>query len=216
MTKDYKDVPRRGERRSKERRKSGASNAAKRSEKKALPNWLMLLGAASVGGIVVAGAMYLLLAPDAQPKSSVVPEVVASSKKTEPKSAEQKSDASSHDSDLEDDDGFDFYTLLPKLEVIIPESEIKEEQEKHKPKEDVAYMIQVGSFRSFVEAEALKAQLAFLGIEADIEAISSKGETWQRVRVGPFSEKRELNRIRNRLHSNDYNTMLVKIKTEQG
>jgi cell division protein FtsN len=58
----------------------------------------------------------------------------------------------------------------------------------------------------------MKAQLALLGIEADIDPVSSKGEQWLRVRVGPFTSKREMNKGRNRIHSNNINTMLVQIK----
>ena len=107
---------------------------------------------------------------------------------------------------------FDFYTLLPELEVIIPESEIKEEQARIAPKENIRYTLQVGSFRSHDDADSLKAQLAFLGIESDIQKVSSGGEKWFRVRVGPFGNTRDMNKIRNRLHANDYNPMLVKDK----
>lgn len=107
---------------------------------------------------------------------------------------------------------FDFYTLLPELEVIIPESEIKEEQARIAPKENVHYTLQVGSFRNHDDADSLKAQLAFLGIESDIQKVSSGGEKWFRVRVGPFNNTRDMNKIRNRLHANDYNPMLVKDK----
>ena len=107
---------------------------------------------------------------------------------------------------------FDFYTLLPELEVIIPESEIKEEQARIAPKENIHYTLQVGSFRSHDDADSLKAQLAFLGIESDIQKVSSGGEKWFRVRVGPFNNTRDMNKIRNRLHANDYNPMLVKDK----
>lgn len=214
MTKDYKDVPRGGsERRRKERRKSSVKKAKPKVEKKRTPGWIILLAGAFIGGVLVAVSMFLLGPAQVENAANDKTSVAADPVKQEPKVVTKKTEEKSENAE-EEEPRFDFYTLLPKFEVIIPESEIREEQEKLKPKEDVAYMIQVGSFRNFVEAETLKAQLAFLGIEADIEAISSKGETWQRVRVGPFTEKRELNRIRNRLHSNDYNTMLVKVRKD--
>ncbi len=210
MTKDYKNVPRSAdEKRKKERRTSANTKPkAKTKETKRTPGWVLLLVGTCVGGTVVGGGMYLF---NGMKQNTTPAKVTVIEKKTEPAKQQPKVEVDTE----EEEQRFDFYTLLPKLEVIIPESEIREEQEKLKPKEDVSYMIQVGSFRNFVDADALKAQLAFLGIEAEIEAISSKGETWQRVRVGPFTEKRELNRIRNRLHSNDYNTMLVKIRKDK-
>lgn len=207
MTKDYKNVPRSsGERRGKERRKTSKKKSTAKKARKRTPGWILLLAGSGIGGIIVAAAMYTFnVGQGDNHSSSTVEKKTAPAPKSKPTTAAPE----------EEEQRFDFYTLLPKLEVIIPDSEIREEQERLKPKEDAVYMIQVGSFRNFVEAESMKAQLAFLGIEADIEAISSRGETWQRVRVGPFTEKRELNRIRNRLHANDYNTMLVKIRKEQ-
>jgi cell division protein FtsN len=76
----------------------------------------------------------------------------------------------------------------------------------------VAYKIQVASFRKYGEADSLKAQLALLAVEADIDPVSSNGEQWLRVRVGSFTDTRKLNQVRNRLHSNNINTMLVQIK----
>ncbi len=209
MTRDYKDVPRStNERRKKERRKVSKTNSSTRKETKRTPGWVMLLAGGCLGGAVVGGVMFAINKFGAD---NATPEIKITTTEKPATTSKPKANNTA-ETEADDEQRFDFYTLLPKLEVIIPESEIREEQAKLKPKEDVAYMIQVGSFRNFVDADSLKAQLAFLGIEADVEAISSKGETWHRVRVGPFKEKRELNRIRNRLHSNDINTMLVKIR----
>ncbi len=196
------------DRRAKERRKRSVKKSTAKKAQKRTPGWVLLLAGSCIGGVIVAAAMYALNLD--QPDNTPATKENVTEKKAAPKPT-----PSTAKIEEEEEQRFDFYTLLPKFEVIIPESEIREEQERLKPKEDAVYMIQVGSFRSFVEAESMKAQLAFLGIEADVEAISSKGETWHRVRVGPFTEKRELNRIRNRLHANDYNTMLVKLRKEQ-
>jgi len=62
---------------------------------------------------------------------------------------------------------FDFYQILPSLEVVIPEHEIEERRRlegtgRSKPG---TFIIQVGSFRTPQQADTLKARLALLGIE---------------------------------------------------
>ena len=202
MTKDYKHVPKSSDTKTSNRTPKKSVAKKKGSQKRPMPGWVWMLGGLAIG-LAISGIVYLYDHGDATVKSAasaVNDAIKAIPKPTQPGKTE--------------DDGprFDFYTLLPELEVIIPDSEIKEEQARIKENEDVAYMIQVGSFRRYGDADSLKAQLAMLGIEADIEPISSRGEQWLRVRVGPFTSKREMNRIRNRLHSNNINTMLVQIK----
>ena len=202
MTKDYKNAPKHRDR-TKKRVPRKSSAKKKGRAKQPTPGWVWMLGGIAIG-LVIATGVYFYDRSDAavhSAKNAVTNAIKAIPK---PKPAEL----------TEEDEGprFDFYTLLPELEVIIPESEIKEEQERIKEKENVAYMIQVGSFRKYGDADTLKAQLAMLGIEADIDPVKNKGEQWLRVRVGPFTSKRELNKVRNRLHSNNINTMLVQIK----
>ena len=54
-------------------------------------------------------------------------------------------------------------------------------------------MIQVGSFRTNAQADELRARLAFNGIEAGIQRVSDdKGQTWHRVRIGPFAQLQQV------------------------
>lgn len=101
-----------------------------------------------------------------------------------------------------------FYTALPKMEVIVPET-------YSKPGQAIppgSYILQAGSFRSYEEADRLKAQIALLGIESRIEAVAvNTTETWHRVRVGPYQDLRELNKIRTRLLNNNISSVLIRI-----
>ncbi|MEO8343093.1 MAG: SPOR domain-containing protein [Gallionella sp.] len=70
----------------------------------------------------------------------------------------------------------------------------------------VAYepqILQAGSFASVNEAENLKAKLALLGVEANIQTatIPDKG-VWYRVRVGPYKSAGEMNHARGFLKQN--------------
>lgn len=107
---------------------------------------------------------------------------------------------------------FDFYTILPEMEVVVPDVRSKNGQTTPVAKPGT-YILQAGSFRSFSEADSLKAQLALLGVEAKIDTVTvNNADTWHRVRVGPYQNLRELNKIRTRLLNNNINAILLKIK----
>lgn len=75
------------------------------------------------------------------------------------------------------------------------------------------FFLQTGSFQSANEAETLKARLALLGLEAAIQAreLPEKG-IWHRVRVGPYTDVDELNRVRDVLKQNNIEVALVKVR----
>lgn len=105
---------------------------------------------------------------------------------------------------------FDFYTLLPNQEVVIPENEILEEQQKLEAKNTVIYTLQAGAFRSSSDADTLKARLAMLGIESGIVSVTNEEGTKYKVRIGPLASSRDMNRIRNRLNSNNISTIVLR------
>jgi len=99
----------------------------------------------------------------------------------------------------------DFYSVLPKREVEIPISEEDREaiENPRINKESVDQSIlQVGSFQSVEEADSLKAQLAFLGLEASVKSAVVNNETWHRVQLGPFASETSLSRAKNLLIEN--------------
>lgn len=106
---------------------------------------------------------------------------------------------------------FEFYTKLPEIEVIIPESEIAERRraEKKGAVETRQYIIQAGSFRQYSDADRRKAQLAMLGEEPRIETIKIGSTKWNRVLIGPFSSMRKIDGIRSRLRKNKIDSVVV-------
>ena len=111
---------------------------------------------------------------------------------------------------------FDFYTLLPELEVVIPEEEKRPLQQRStnsKPAEYTGgYLLQAGSFQQFNEADSLKARLALLGVEAHIQSVDVNNTKWHRVHIGPSSDRQALEKLRERLRSNHIDTLLMQAK----
>ena len=101
---------------------------------------------------------------------------------------------------------FDFYTVLPERVVEI-EQELEANDAsgivvKAKPRPKQQYILQVGSFNNFGDADELKAQLAFLGLEAKLAEATVKNSTWYRVKLGPFKTNNGLSKTKNLLIQN--------------
>ncbi len=111
---------------------------------------------------------------------------------------------------------FDFYTILPEMEVMVPDQDIGGPVEHGLPQVDTpgTYVLQAGSFRSYAQADRLKAKLALLGLEANIQSVTVNGdETWHRVRLGPFHSLQRLNRTRAALKRHHVEALLLKLKS---
>ena len=107
---------------------------------------------------------------------------------------------------------FDFYTLLPELEVVVDAN--KTDQASTIIDNDSGiFVLQVGSFKSEKEADTLKARLALMGVETNIEVVTVNSATWHRVRVGPSKDKSRLLSTQKRLRSENMDSVLLKVRS---
>ena len=75
------------------------------------------------------------------------------------------------------------------------------------------YVLQVGSFRDFSSADQVKAQLALLGIFADIQRVMlNEQDVRHRVRLGPYTGVDEMRDVRSRLRDNGIEFMLIELR----
>jgi cell division protein FtsN len=71
----------------------------------------------------------------------------------------------------------------------------------------------MGSFRKHQDADRLKARLALIGIEAEIQKVSiNNKDTYHRVRSGPYTSQAQLNRVRKLARDNNISTLVVRLK----
>jgi cell division protein FtsN len=135
---------------------------------------------------------------------------------------------------------FDFYTILPEVEVKVPEAELAEPVEQVPPPEQpaplqpvpqvpavpapgtpppistpsapvIAYIVQVGAYQQVQEADQTKALLALQGISSAIQRITKEGQgVWFRVIVGPYATAPEAQAARTRLANAGFKTLLLK------
>lgn len=181
------------------------ARASARGPAHAKPGWWFLAGL--MLGLLVALGVYLKLPRAGEPAASN-----ANRAATEKNPNNAKAPAGPAASAKP---RFDFYTILPELEVALPDQETAT-----KPKSSTAqagkpesYILQAGSFKSFEEADRLKASLNLIGIEAGIQTVTvNNKDTWHRVQIGPYQDLAELNAVRARLKQNNIDTVLLKLR----
>lgn len=119
---------------------------------------------------------------------------------------------------------FDFYKILPEIEVKVPEAEIaapapvtEAAPPPVKAGLPAAYVLQVGSFQRFEEADQAKAQLALQGITSTIQRVVIGGQdVWFRVHVGPYTDLKAVQEMRTRLAQAGANVVVLKIGGSAG
>ena len=74
------------------------------------------------------------------------------------------------------------------------------------------YVVQVGAYRTGADADAQKAKLALLGLDAKVSERDQAGRVVYRVRLGPFSDKHLAERVRAQLESNGIDNTLVRMQ----
>jgi cell division protein FtsN len=108
---------------------------------------------------------------------------------------------------------YDFYDALPKFEMVVPEKDkdvrpdIKTIPETRKG----VYVLQVGSYKNFADADRVRAKLALQGVDAKVQKVSIDSDTWHRIRIGPISNLDELNRLRAILHKADVDALVIRV-----
>jgi cell division protein FtsN len=72
------------------------------------------------------------------------------------------------------------------------------------------YLLQVGAFPNAADAETLKAKLALQGFVANVQSVNIGGQTYNRVRLGPFRSATELESTKQRLAGAGINAIALK------
>jgi cell division protein FtsN len=183
------------------RKRSGASRTKKSSQ---TPAWVGFVAGLLVG-VLITGLAWLKIG-ELTPESIVG----ASKEQAEPASQEKPAVAKPR---------FDFYTILPEMEVVVSAPDVVAEREPPAaagaaPVEEAggSYMVQMGSFHKHSDADRMKASLALMGIEADIQKVNvNSGEVFHRVRSTPLSRD-EANQLRERLQQQDINSLVVRLR----
>jgi cell division protein FtsN len=78
--------------------------------------------------------------------------------------------------------------------------------------EDSRFLLQAGAFSTPADADSMRARLALLGFDAKIFPREQDGTTLYRVRLGPYGNLDDVNRIRKTMTENGIDVQLVRLK----
>jgi cell division protein FtsN len=171
------------------------------------------LGLGLAVGLCVAGVVYVSdhRAPEAPPAEHPVARR-ASAEAAAAGSGTTASDATATDGNSPGEAKYDFYHMLPKFEVVVPE---KERGTQVAPAAQIdrpgVYFLQAGSFRDVNVAERIRAQLGKLGIEATVQRVAVDADVWHRVRIGPIRDLGKLNRLRAQLRQSELDALVIRV-----
>lgn len=116
---------------------------------------------------------------------------------------------------------YDFYKMLPSFKVPVPHDDDHPSRapplERKPPAANQptrsagggSYVLQVGSYRSSVEADQVRARLARAGIAAQVQRLVQGTRTWNRVRIGPLTDA-ELTRVREQLRTANIHALVIR------
>jgi Cell division protein len=79
-----------------------------------------------------------------------------------------------------------------------------------KPAAGSGYLLQVGAFPNPADAETMKAKLAMQGFVANVQSVNVNGQTFHRVRLGPFPTASALETTKQRLSSAGIGSIALK------
>ena len=75
-----------------------------------------------------------------------------------------------------------------------------------------SYFVQAGAFRTQGDAEAMRARLTLLGVDAKVTEREQAGRVVYRVRAGPFEQKEPADRMKEKLEGNGLEAALVRVQ----
>jgi cell division protein FtsN len=179
----------------------------KRRKNTGFSGWMGVLCGLAVG-LGVAGIVYI---KDHRPDAQIARLAKPDKKKSR---GNEVPGAETADSGAEEPaKSYDFYDMLPKFEVVVPEKEkdvrpdIKSVPETRRG----TYVLQAGSYKNFGDADRVRAQLALQGVESKVQKVSVDNDTWHRIRIGPISKLDELNRLRQILRKADVDVLVIRV-----
>jgi len=108
---------------------------------------------------------------------------------------------------------YDFYDMLPKFEVVVPEkdSDVRSDLPTAMVERAGVYVLQAGSYRSQADAERVQTQLGRMGIDAKVQRVAVDADVWHRVRIGPVRNLDQLNRLRQQLRAADFDALMIRV-----
>jgi cell division protein FtsN len=186
---------------------AGRDYKTKRRKNTGFSGWMGVLCGLAMG-LGVAGIVYI---KDHRPDAQIARTAKADKKKSRGNELPETETADSGAD--EPAKSYDFYDMLPKFEVVVPEKEkdVRPDTKSVPETRRGTYVLQAGSYKNFADADRVRAQLALQGVESKVQKVSVDNDTWHRIRIGPISKLDELNRLRQILRKADVDVLVIRV-----
>jgi cell division protein FtsN len=179
----------------------------KRGKRTGFSGWMgVVCGLAA--GLGVAGIVYI---KDHRPDAPLARTGKAEKRKSH---GNELPDMEAADSGAEErGKSYDFYDMLPKFEMVVPEKDkdVRPDTKSIPETRRGTYVLQAGSYKNFADADRVRAKLALQGVESKVQKVSVDNDTWHRIRIGPISKLDELNRLRQILRKADVDVLVIRV-----
>ncbi|HEV7611963.1 MAG TPA: SPOR domain-containing protein [Steroidobacteraceae bacterium] len=180
---------------------------SKRRKPAGFSGWMGVLCGLGVG-LAVAGIVYI---KDHRPDAPIARSGKADKRKLH---GNELPDADSQGAGADETaKSYDFYDMLPKFEMVVPEKEkdVRPDTRSVPETRRGTYVLQAGSYKNFADADRVRAKLALQGVESKVQKVSVDNDTWHRIRIGPVSKLDELNRLRQILRKADVDVLVIRV-----
>jgi cell division protein FtsN len=198
---------------------NGRPRRTNRQQDRGLPGWVILLIGVALG-LLIASLLYFTYGGDAEEMSA-----------PEPPAETDDIEKSETGISLP---RFEFYSILPELEVVIPEQFTDSLRKVLQPTEEAdqtaepdtnvkqpqteknsgTYFIQAGSFKNAEDAERMKIKLLLLGLDVKLKSVNIEDVKYHRVRIGPLTDYESFEMARKRLKDNDVQFLVLKSREQ--
>lgn len=200
-------------------------NSGARRGKKTLPVWLVMLVGLGLGALLMWAGQRLFF-HGGKPLSGI-----SSFFSSHRSSQERAANTPVNTPKTPTKPHFDFYTILPEIETVLPDRfdkggkpvkksvAAKNDQTEATSTTDtsVVYVLQAASYGNMDDADRLKARLVLNGLEAHIEKVSIEGKgQFFRVRLGPYGRLDDLDAAYSKLAQQGIKAMRLKVKKAPG
>ena len=208
-----------------------AKQAYRENERQAWPAWVWMGIGVLLGLTLSALVLIKDWAPMLRKKNLPQPNAEA----TAPKESEQAVADEASRKPAPPKKTFDFYSVLPEMEVVIPDAELSAKAKAEQARQQAAaaqaqnantanpstpaapaaeaggrYVLLAGSYADPKAADEAKAKLALLGVVAKVQSITINGKTWNRVMVGPYANASDTEAAKKALADNGVKAIPMK------
>lgn len=193
--------------------------AVKAESKRQVPGWVWLFSGV-VTGLFIAFLIHLAQLQRENPPEERDPV-------SQPDSGDNRGGDEAGDSRGPE---FDFYAVLPKMEMIVPEGEKGKDKGEDEDagggedepgdlshRHDEHFLLQAGSFGKAEDADRRRAELTLQGYNVQIQqAKMDDGRRLHRVMVGPFDNVNAMHDAQDKLANNGIDTLPIRKKSGDG